>query len=87
MDDSELEALVCEKKRVMAGLWAAIGVDTLEFVQELVATRDAKGLLAAATTAGICSTKLELLGQPKNVTGGHSGAANPLIVTPPDKGA
>lgn len=85
-DDSELDAFIAAKKRAMGGAWAVVGTDALELVQELRVAKDAKGMLAAATTAGIASTKLESLGQPKNVTPGASGTANPLIVTPPDKG-
>lgn len=67
MDDSELEALIFDKKRTISGLWAIIGVDALEFAQELRAVGNAKGFQSAMVAAGICSTKLEALGQPKTV--------------------
>lgn len=84
-DDSELDAFIAAKKRAMGGAWAVVGTDALQFVQELRAAGDAKGMLAAATTAGIASTKLESLGQPKNVNQQPSGTDNPLIVTLHDK--
>lgn len=86
MDDSELDALVVAKKRVMSGLWGILGVDALEFAQELRAAYDAKGFQSAMVAAGICDTKLTALGAPKPANGPSSTPSNPLIISPPVQG-
>ena len=68
MGDSELEAFIVEKKRIMSGMWAHLGIEAQEFAQELRLEGNAKGFQAAILAAGIASTKLESLGQPKDVT-------------------
>ena len=67
-NDSELEAFIADKKRAIGGLWAHMGVEALEFAQELRTAGDARGFQSAMLAAGIASTKLESLGQPKDVT-------------------
>jgi hypothetical protein len=79
MPDSELEALIIVKKRTMSGLWGILGVDALEFAQELRTAGEAKGFLSAMTAAGICSTKLEALGQPRQITPHHDAQYQSLI--------
>jgi transposase-like protein len=80
LDDSDLEALIVSKKRVMSGLWGILGVDALEFAQELRAAGNPKGFQAAMTAAGICGTKLDALGQPRNIT--TQATSGPVFTTP-----
>jgi len=66
--DSELEAYVASEKRVINATWCVIGGAAQALALDLAAEGNAKGMLSAAMAAGIASTKLEALGQPKNVT-------------------
>jgi hypothetical protein len=80
MPDSELDAFVSSKKRAMSGMWSVLGLEAQEFAQELRALGKAKEFLSAMTAAGIASTKLEALGQPRNIT--TQATSGPVFTTP-----
>jgi hypothetical protein len=79
-DDSELEAFIAQEKRVINATWVVLGSKAQSLALDLCEQGEAKAMLAATTAAGIASTKLEPLGQPRNVT--PQTASGPVFTTP-----